>query len=66
MWSWNQARLVVRELTRYLKKSLDMGPIFWLSPNFWHAKAPKITQFVKNGPIFQENSFSAKMTFKDR
>ena len=37
-----------------------MGPIFWLSPNFrvfTHvAKTPKIAKFVKNGPIFQENS----------
>ena len=40
------------------KKSLNMGPIFWLM-----AKTPKIVKFVKNGPVFQEKSLTMGTLF---
>ena len=45
----------------FYQKSLNMGPIFWLRPKiqvFCMAKTPKIANFVKNGPIFQEKSLT--------
>ena len=36
-----------------------MGPIFWLSSNFWvFAKTLKIAKFLKNEPIFQEKTIT--------
>ena len=53
-----------------------MGQPFWLSPKlhdfrgFRHAKTPKVTEFLKNRPIFEGKSlkmgtFLAKITLKD-
>ena len=51
----------------FYKKSLNMGPIFWLSPNFLGfrmVKAPKIAaKFVKNWPIFKEKSVTMATLF---
>ena len=44
----------------FYKKSLNMGPIFWQSPNGF---LPKITKFVKNGPIFHEKSLTVGKLF---
>ena len=41
----------------FYKKSLNMGQLFWLSPN------PKIAKFLKNGPIFQEKSLKMGTLF---
>ena len=53
-----------------------MGQLFWLSPKwhdfrgFRHAKTPKITEFLKNRPIFEGKSlkmgtFLVKIILKD-
>ena len=53
----------------YQKKSLNMGQFFWLSPklrDFWgfhHAKTPKITEFLKNRPIFEGKSLKMGTLF---
>ena len=62
----------------FYKKSLNMGPVFYQKIlkhqstflnepkylGFRMAKTPKITNFLKNGPIFQEKSLHQEISLK--
>ena len=40
-----------------------MGPIFWLSPNFWVFAPQKLQNLWKIGPVFQEKSLTMGILF---